>query len=385
MFTTICNFHQQSGDAGSKKYKSLAELHYNKAYPYLQGERCTVEYITTLTEHVALYTQLSAHITGPFKNVKRLHSALLLILREKNSEVLRNAAACVKNALGRIQKEEIRPKSFKLQEGKKTQLQSGTDGLYGKRRELTKSIDDECKFDIDYKDLLMRSEKFERDKTKQREECTKDCKTDNVNNLNTMQTSGARAIADDSCPIRSGTTGVASTCQQNPAGTCQNFEHSDDCNKGEQIKNSELKDSVGKGILPGIEATEVADCNSIQQREGDDERMWVCQVSSRGEVDLQEIFGCSLETMFKTVELLDLQLSGILKELVLLFTNKNSKVKIVERLDAAAVKKMFEMYLRGSIHKSNEKDIYKDLPALCEELADIIEKIRKHKALNGDS
>ena len=385
MFITLCNFHQQSGDAGSKKYKSLAELHYNKAYPYLQEERCIMEYITTLTEHVALYTQLSTHITSPFKNIKRLRSALLLISREKNSEVLRNAAVCVKNARGRIQNEEIQPKSLKLQEGEKTQLQNDTERLYGKRRELREATDDECKFDADCKDLLMRSEKFERDKPKQWDECTKDCKTDNVNNLKTMQTSRAGAITDDDISIKSRSTGVAPTCQQNSEGSCQNFEQSDDCDEGKQVKNSDLKNFVGKEILLGNEATEVAYSNSTKQRESDDERECVCQVSFQVEIDLQEIFGCSLETMFKMVELLDLQLSGILKELVLLFTIKNSKVKIVERLDAAAVKKMFEIYLRGSIHKSNEKDIYKDLPASCEELADIIEKIREHKALNGDS
>eukprot|EP00112_Aurelia_sp_Birch-Aquarium-sp1_P001931 Seg1212.5 transcript_id=Seg1212.5/GoldUCD/mRNA.D3Y31 product="Erythroid differentiation-related factor 1" protein_id=Seg1212.5/GoldUCD/D3Y31 len=368
------SLRQKSGDAGSKKYKSLAELHYNKAYPYLDEERSIMEYITTLTEHIALYTQFSTHIAGPFKNVKRLQTALLLILREKNSEVLLNAAVCVKKAQGRIREDQIRLKSSHLQESEETQLQKNTEKFNNRRQELRKLDDHERKLNAVCKDLLVVNENFENDKPKQN-------KTDNVNKLKTTQT--FRGITDDSISLRSRTIAVASTYQQSSESYCQNFEQNDNYDKDQQIPISEVQDYVEKEILVGNEAKEVLDNSSTNEGEINGEQ-GVSQVSSQAGIGV-EIFGCSLETMYKTVELLDLQLSGILKELVVLFTTKNPKVKNIEGLDAVAVKKLFEIYLRGSVHKFHEKNIYKDLPALCEELVVIIKKIREHKALKEDS
>ena len=76
-------------DDGTKKLKSLSEMHYYKAYTYLHEDN-VYEYLTMLTEHIALHTQVDARSSSAYTNVKRLKTALVLLLKEKSIGILRS-------------------------------------------------------------------------------------------------------------------------------------------------------------------------------------------------------------------------------------------------------------------------------------------------------
>jgi len=87
---------------GTKKLKSLSDLHYNKAYSYLDAEEESIfEYLTTLNEHVALNTQLESRTASAYTTIKRLKCALTLLLRKKNISVLQAGARSLQKTLAK--------------------------------------------------------------------------------------------------------------------------------------------------------------------------------------------------------------------------------------------------------------------------------------------
>eukprot|EP00794_Sanderia_malayensis_P005439 gene5439-6118_t len=77
-------------DVSGKKFKSLAELHYNKAYSYLNNELLAVEFLRTVTEHVALHTHgVTTNTSNYASNVKKLKSALNLCITKANIDSIK--------------------------------------------------------------------------------------------------------------------------------------------------------------------------------------------------------------------------------------------------------------------------------------------------------
>ena len=92
-------------DDGTRKLKSLAELHYNKAYMYLNEDETILEYLSTLNEHVGLNTQIETRATSPYTSIKRLKTALTLLLKNNNVILLRMGAKILETNKGETRTE----------------------------------------------------------------------------------------------------------------------------------------------------------------------------------------------------------------------------------------------------------------------------------------
>ena len=211
--------------------KSLADLHYEKAYCHLTDEQGLLEYLSTLTEHIALHSQLEGKASSSFTNVKRLKTALTLLLKKSNVDVLRKGACS------------------------------------------------------------LMSEK----------------------------------MGDN--------------------GECAYVGHAEEKLIERKQNNSSTSEKVNsKVFLPG--------------------------------------FNFNLETLYRTLFLMNAQLRDILKDLVLLFSAKGSKLKSFENLDLAEVKKMYEIYLRRSPSvDEKDSDTGKQSVNILKCIADIVEKIRSESNL----
>ncbi|XP_065071675.1 erythroid differentiation-related factor 1-like isoform X2 [Rhopilema esculentum] len=217
--------------ASAKKLKSLADLHYEKAYCHLTDEQGLLEYLSTLTEHIALHSQLESKASSSFTNVKRLKAALTIVLKKSNIDVLRKGACILES-----------------------------------------------------------------------EEMGENCECAYVGHAEEKLIEGKKGISSTSEKINS------------------------------------------KIFLPG--------------------------------------FNFSLETLYRTLFLLNTQLRDILKDLVLLFSAKGSKLKSFENLDLAEVKKIYEIYLRRSPSvDEKDNDTGKKSVHMLKCIADIVEKIRSESNL----
>ena len=75
----------------------MSDLYYNKAYDYLDAEEESIlEYLSTLSEHIALNTQIESQSTSIYTAIKKLKCALTLLLKEKNIKILRAGANVLK-------------------------------------------------------------------------------------------------------------------------------------------------------------------------------------------------------------------------------------------------------------------------------------------------
>ena len=90
----------------------------------------------------------------------------------------------------------------------------------------------------------------------------------------------------------------------------------------------------------------------------------------------------SIETVFKTLEVLEWQFSSILRYIISVFSNKHIKTKTVDKLDISEVKMMYEVYLRACVLKDKDDNLRVKTYKKADLLADVIEKIRSNSALD---
>ena len=92
-------------------------------------------------------------------------------------------------------------------------------------------------------------------------------------------------------------------------------------------------------------------------------------------------FNCSIDNVLEVLSMLEMMFRKVLKDLVLNFS-KSPKIKIVDQLDSAEPKRMFEIFLRASANRT--KDGGKVEEGICSfiTMAEIIEKIRAERKLD---
>ena len=99
------------------------------------------------------------------------------------------------------------------------------------------------------------------------------------------------------------------------------------------------------------------------------------------QIDQIGSMNCSIGHIVEVLSVLEVMVSNVLKDLVLTFS-KSPKIKIVDQLDHAESKRMYEIFLRRSACKAKDCDKLEEGICLFLMLADIIEKIRAESKLD---